>query len=168
MPIKSKFMNEITSNEEGVAAPKRMSWFKKIPTFWIIVVILVSIVLFFFLGSRGLLPFRVPFVSGGINPSTYQAVFMVNNQVYFGKMHFGGDWVRLTDVFYLRVTQQLQPPTEDGQQQVLRNLQMVKLGGELHQPEDEMFIDRDKILFWENLNRDSQVVQFIDNFKAQQ
>ena len=164
-----KFMEGKTTEEEGVTLSQGKKWFME-PKFWVIVgiVVVVIIVLLFILGSRNLLPFQIPFVSGGVDPKTYQAVFLANNQVYFGKLHLGRDWVRLNDIYYLRVSRQLQPPTENGEQQVQQSLQMIKLGGELHQPEDEMFIDPDKILFWENLRRDSQVVQFIESFKAKQ
>lgn len=158
-------MKEEAPYEESSMPDSKKKWVRKLPVFWIVIVLVAIAVLVIFLGSRNLLPFKVPFASAGIDPKTYQAVFLVNNQVYFGKLHLGGDWARLTDIYYLQVRQQIQPP-EGGQPQ--QNLQMVKLGGELHQPQDEMYIDRDKILFWENLKRDSQVVKFIEDFKAQQ
>jgi len=41
-------------------------------------------------------------------------VFLANGQVYFGKLGATGDeYVSLTDVFYLRIQQQLQPPSEE-------------------------------------------------------
>lgn len=93
----------------------------------------------------------------------YQAVFLDNNQVYFGKLRYG--WLktaRLDDVFYLRVTQALQPQGEPQP-----DLQLVQLGGELHGPESTMHIPKSQILFWENLKKDSQVTKAIENFKSQ-
>lgn len=97
---------------------------------------------------------------------TYQAVFLTNNQVYFGKMsQANGNYPVLKDIYYLRVTQVLQPrdPNNPAQQ-----IQLVKLGNELHGPEDEMRINRSQILFIEDLKADSQVVTAINEFKKTQ
>ena len=94
----------------------------------------------------------------------YQAVFLDNNQVYFGKLHHG--WfgaAKLNDVYYLRVTQTLQPQGEPTQ-----DIQIVQLGDELHGPERAMFIPKNQILFWENLRKDSQVVTAIKRIKEGQ
>jgi len=100
----------------------------------------------------------------------YQAVFLTNNQVYFGKLSSPkSDYPVLRDIFYLQVTQTLQPqdpsvpPPVGGQQ-----IQLVKLGNELHGPMDEMKINKDQILFIEDLKLGSQVVQAIEAFKTEQ
>lgn len=96
---------------------------------------------------------------------TWQAVFLSNGQVYFGHMRPSfGNYVKLTDIYYLQVTQQLQPPAGREAQPDIR---LVKLGGELHGPQDAMHILRDHILFWEDLKDDSRVVQGIQQFEAQ-
>jgi hypothetical protein len=43
------------------------------------------------------------------------------------------------------------------------NLNLIKLGGEAHGPEGDMYIAKDKILFFENLKDNSTVVQAILN-----
>lgn len=117
-----------------------------------------------------------PKVSGsvlGANTS-YQAVFLTNGQVYFGKLSVSKDWVELTDIYYLQVTQNLQQastdasktPTSTGTANPQNNIQLVKLGSELHGPTDAMHIDRDKILFWEDMKDDSKVVQAIHQYQA--
>lgn len=102
--------------------------------------------------------------------SSYQAVFLSNGQVYFGKLSSEGHWIVLKDIYYLQVTQQLQPaPNADQTQQPNNqqpNIQLVKLGSELHGPKDSMYIDRDKILFWENMKDDSKVVQAIQKYQG--
>lgn len=101
----------------------------------------------------------------------YQAVFLNNNQVYFGKLEeVNRDWVKLSDVYYLQVTGGLQQaagsdntkPEEDKQQE----MKLVKLGSELHGPQDVMFIGRDKVMFWENMKDDSKVMEAINKYKA--
>lgn len=105
----------------------------------------------------------------------YQAVFLTNGQVYFGKLKLSGSTVVLKDIYYLQVTQDLQatgntqestttPPTASNNNQQQR-INLVKLGQELHGPEDTMYIERDKILFWENLKDDSRVVESINQAK---
>src|SRR3989344_3278876 len=92
---------------------------------------------------------------------TYQAVFLANNQVYFGKLsNQNGKYPVLTDIYYLRVTQPLQPSQPNP------NINLIKLGDELHGPSDRMEINRDQILFVEDLKPDSQVVRAINDYRA--
>ena len=46
-----------------------------------------------------------------------------------------------------------------------QQLVLIKFGTELHGPEDRMVINRDHILFWEDLKPDSTVVRSITNYK---
>ena len=124
----------------------------------IVIVIIVAVVFMvkrFFLAGAGFPPVRA---------SEWQAVFLTNNQVYFGHLkNYGREYVSLNNIFYLRVADALQQgATPPGQ-----GLNLVKLGGELHGPQDTMYVPKDKILFWENLKPDSQVVQAISNFLKQ-
>jgi hypothetical protein len=103
--------------------------------------------------------------------SDYQAVFLENGQVYFGKLKPMGSWLALTDVYYLQVTQPLQsasgqesPPTQTGTANASQEVKLVKLGSELHGPQDAMYIDRSKILFWENMKEDSKVLEAIKRY----
>lgn len=104
-----------------------------------------------------------------VKEDRYQAVFLDNGQVYFGKLsNVSSSYAKLNDIFYLQVEQQIQPDQqqagETNQQQP--QISLAKLGNELHGPEDEMFILQDKIVFWENLKNDGQVVTAITNYKA--
>ncbi|MDO8601735.1 MAG: hypothetical protein Q7R62_01205 [bacterium] len=102
------------------------------------------------------------------NPSAYQAVFLVNGQVYFGKLsNDGAQFPVLKDIYYLQVQEVLQPVQgKDGKttQEKQQGVSLVKLGGELHGPTDEMRINRDQILLIENLRADSNVVQAIEEY----
>lgn len=101
-----------------------------------------------------------PAVSG----SDWQAVFLTNNQVYFGHLRdYNRSYAVLRDVFYLRVAE----PLQQGATPPGPTLNLVKLGAELHGPQDLMYIPKDKVMFWENMRKDSQVVQAISNFLAQ-
>lgn len=104
-------------------------------------------------------------ISGGSR--TYQAVFLTNGQVYFGKVKSGkADPVVLRDIFYFQVTQQLQPaPNPSESPKSVPQISLVKLGNELHGPTDEMRVTRSQVLFIENLKEDSSVVKAIKEFK---
>ena len=113
------------------------------------------------------------FFSGGekeqdlILNDKYQAVFLdsQDGQVYFGKLDvYNDDLYRLADIYYVRVENPIQP--EGANQASQPNISLAKLGNELHGPEDVMFISRSKVLYWENLKDDGQVVTAITEFKA--
>lgn len=131
-----------------------MGGFLKSKWFWLLLVVVAVIVVW----QMGYLPVG--------NSGKYQAVFLSNNQVYFGKLsNARSQFPALTDIYYLRVTQALQPSDPKAPQQ---QINLVKLGNELHGPEDVMRINRDHILFVEDLKADSQVVTAIADFKAQE
>lgn len=99
-----------------------------------------------------------------INKSEYQAIFLTNGQVYFGHLQqLNPEYAKLTNIFYLQVQQTVQPKegTSSNQNQ---NVQLVKLGNELHGPEDAMQINRSQIIFWENLKPSGKVTEAIANY----
>ncbi len=102
-----------------------------------------------------------------IDTSKYQAVFFTNGQVYFGKLHtFNDDYMKLTDVYYLQsqaTEDDSKNPQETSSDQSSTTL--IKLGDEIHGPEDEMVISKDQVLFFENLKKDGKVSQSIEKFK---
>lgn len=85
-----------------------------------------------------------------IDPSTYQAVFLTNDQIYFGRLkNISSDYFILMDVYYVRIN-------DDSAGQ------LIKLGQiEPHRPRNEMIINREHVLFWENLDPDSPVIKTI-------
>ncbi len=129
----------------------------------------VSSVVLLFTVTALLIVLIVSFVFGGKNTESsyikkgkYQAVFLNGGQVYFGKVGaFNGSYMTLSDIYYLRVNQQVQP----GQTQATNDVSLAKLGNELHGPEDTMVINRSEVQFWENLKDDGQVVKAITEYK---
>jgi hypothetical protein len=93
----------------------------------------------------------------------YQAVFLSNDQVYFGNISKENDgWVNLEDVYYLKVEQKLQGQTDmPTSSQSSSEITLKKLGNELHGPKDKMKINKKQILFIEHLSQDSKVVSAI-------
>lgn len=94
-----------------------------------------------------------------------QAVFLNNGEVYFGKITDNGkDFLVLEDIYYLRVTPVLQQQpdgtaVQDPNQQPQINL--IKLGEELHGPEDKMVIPMSSVVYWENITDEGQVATAI-------
>ena len=88
-----------------------------------------------------------------IDPDAYQAVFLANDQIYFGRLkNINPDYLILSDVYYVKID-------DSGAGQ------LVKLGAiEPHGPQDKMIINKNRVLFWENLTPDSQVIRTIQNY----
>lgn len=100
-----------------------------------------------------------------IKADKYQAVFLddANGQVYIGKLHvINSQYYSLTNAFYVQAGQI--PATEDGTSN--QSVSLVPLGTQLHGPENEMFIAKDKVLFWENLKDDGKAAKAITNYNT--
>ena len=92
---------------------------------------------------------------------TFQAVFLTNNQVYFGHIiRTTRNNIYLTDIYYLQIKQPIQPKSKKEPE-----FSLVKLGNEIHGPQDLMIINRGQVLFIENLKDDSKVVRAIKKFE---
>ena len=99
--------------------------------------------------------------------SNWQATFLTNGQVYFGQVQDErSDPVIIRDIYYLQVRQPLQQAIEGQAIPQQPELSLVKLGNELHGPFDEMRINRDHILFIEDLKDSGKVVEAIKSHKA--
>jgi len=100
-------------------------------------------------------------IGSTIDSSKYQAVFFTNGQVYFGKLQtLNGSYMRLTDIYYLQ-TKTDEATIQETSTESTPDVQLIKLGDEIHGPTDEMVINNDQILFFENLKSDGRVAQSI-------
>lgn len=104
-----------------------------------------------------------------IDSSKYQAVFLNGGQVYFGKIgELTRDFLTIDNIYYLRVNEQAPPPEGEQQQQAgSQDISLAKLGCELHGPQDKMIVNREQVIFWENLKDDGQVAKAITEFVKQ-
>ncbi len=148
-------MSKLSSMADSVSENMTSEGLKKMrsrkPVVILLLIVIVLLGVWFASGKAAL--------TGG---SRWQVVFLASGQTYFGHITRSGDILTLSKVFYLRANEQFQqstPPTTA--------FDLVKLGGELHGPEDKMFIPEGAILFWENMRADSQVVLAIENFLKQ-
>ena len=88
----------------------------------------------------------------------YQAVFLTNKQVFFGKLTTVTKEVMiLKNVYYF-------PLAEGDEKNIIKKdnkkeLFLLKLKDEVHSPEDEITINREHVLFVENLSNNSEVAK---------
>jgi hypothetical protein len=152
-------VENMQQHEDQPAKPRRKK--KMSSKAWIWILLVLAIVL----GVSG----AYKFMGGGVmSGNGYYAVFLDNNQVYFGNLsHKKSAYVVLEDVYYLRVTQVLQK-NDQGQDVAVPDINLIKLGTELHKPVDKMEIQQDHILFIEELQKDSSILQAIDKYRGQQ
>ncbi|MDQ5972144.1 MAG: hypothetical protein QG553_303 [Patescibacteria group bacterium] len=100
-----------------------------------------------------------------VNEDQYQAVFLTGGQVYFGKISaLNNQYLTLNNIYYLRVNQTVQPNAATTNPD---DVSLVKLGCELHGPQDQMLINSDQVIFWENLKTDGQVAKAVAEYQKQ-
>lgn len=98
----------------------------------------------------------------------WQAVFIDNGQVYFGHVKdVNKNDVVIENIYYLQVVAQpLQRSFADtGGDQPDQQLTLIKLGNEIHGPQDAMDINRQHVVLIENLKSDSRVAEAITNYE---
>jgi hypothetical protein len=117
-------------------------------------------ILLFIIGV-GILGGIARFVYQAVGPdSQYKAVLLTSGDVYFARVTDGfGRYVTLRDIFYPQV-----PQVPEGQQPEVR---LVKFGGEIHGPEDEIKVSREHIIMIQPLRADSQVIATIKQYEDQ-
>lgn len=101
-----------------------------------------------------------------VNKDEYQAVFINVNGTSGGQVYFGhikaltSQYIDLTNVFYIQ-------NQSSGSSSSNNAYTLIKLGCELHGPEDQMVINQSQVYFWENLKSNGQVTQKIDQYYKQ-
>ena len=102
----------------------------------------------------------------GFGRDGYFAVFLAHGQVYFGTIpQEKQNVVFLHDVYYLKLSK---PVLSQEDLQNASDASLVKLGNELHGPEDQMEINRAQILFIEKLKKDGKVAKAIEQYQSEQ
>ena len=94
-----------------------------------------------------------------VDTAKYQAVFLQTGQVYFGKIKdLNAGRIVLNDIYYLQTSGTGTTASTNS------SVSLVKLGCELHQPYDQMVINRSQVTFWENLQDSGQVAKAVAAF----
>lgn len=101
-----------------------------------------------------------------VDTTKYQAVFLSNGQVYFGKVKdISEKYINLQNIYYLNSNSSSTDKNNANAQP--NNFALIKLGCELHGPVDQMVINREQVTFWENLKTDGQVAKGIAQWQQQ-
>lgn len=130
---------------------------------FIIALVVILGLLGWYLAANGLFP-------GGSKEKTseYQAVFLTNGQVYFGKLSGRNSrYLTLKDIYYLQLAQSPQPSGSNNTSDQQTQISLVKLGNELHGPADEMKINRDHVLFIEDMKENAKVIDAITRYQKE-
>ncbi len=97
-----------------------------------------------------------------IDKDAFQAVFLKSGQVYFGKItKLTENQITLRNIYYLRVNG-TETPNLDA---LPTDTSLIKLGDEMHGPQDVMYIERKEVEFWENLKTDGAVAKAIIDYE---
>lgn len=96
-----------------------------------------------------------------IQSDKYQAVYLVDGSVYFGKLQLLNDGSsRLVDVYYPKKDAQSTDGTKQDQSSSL-----IKFGSELLGGEDQIIFNKIQVAYWINLKADSKVTKAIQSYK---
>lgn len=159
MAIESKMRRPTAFGQpaDSGSLKKEIPW---LPIVLVAIVIAASAFAWWWFKMRIVVPVGADAEVAAVSSGSYQAVFLDNGQVYFGKLESERDgFSRLTSVYYM----QLQGNTQDAADSVL-----VKLGSEVHGPADFMDINPAHILFTEDLTGDSKVAKAIADYVSKQ
>lgn len=92
-----------------------------------------------------------------VNKNKRQVVYLTNGQVYFGNLINSSDqYIQLRDAYY----PQSEQTTTDGKKVTLKPI------SEAYTAENIIYINRDQILFYENLADSSKINDAIQRFKS--
>ncbi|CAN5419965.1 hypothetical protein BH09PAT4_BH09PAT4_02610 [soil metagenome] len=134
-------------NRGGTGASKWFRWGGGIAVIVLAVLIGAALAL--------LVSFKPVDESDIVDTTKMQAVFLTNDQVYFGKItSINSKFVELSNIYYLQTSSSTSKTTSS-------NISLVKLGCELHKPQDKMVINQTQVSFWENLQSDGQVAKAV-------
>lgn len=93
-----------------------------------------------------------------IDPNKFQAVFLTNNQAYFGHIsEISESSLILEKIYYFKAS-----PGASSSQQV----NLVRLRDEIYGPEDVLNLSNNQVSYWQNLRDDSQVVRMISQLEG--
>ena len=139
--------NMAASNDKK--SKKKRKW----PLFLIGIVVVVAVLIGGYFAKQVISP-------SPINKDKFQAVFLTNGQVYFGRLTRGHGYYELSDVYYLQ-NKTGEDTNASDQLGSNTDVELIKLGNEVHGPEDVMIIESSQVLFFENLKNDGNVVKTI-------
>lgn len=109
--------------------------------------------------------FLIPVLKNPIHNDTYQLVKLDTGEIYVGKLVSNkGDFFVLQQAYL-----QNQPATksQDDSKRSLDNSEVVltRMTSTVAKPEDTLYLSKNKVIYWSNLQPDSKVVKVIQSDK---
>lgn len=105
---------------------------------------------------------QIMWATPALDSSRYQAVFLDDGKVFFGKLkNTNGEYITLATAYYTSTSQ------SSNKSSTVDQTALVKVGSESYGPDNSIQIARSKILFWQNLRKDSQITKAIENRVSQ-
>lgn len=105
--------------------------------------------------------FKMPVISS----NRFQSVTLTSGQVFFGHLDYADrNTMVLTNVYYLTAEQASQT---EGEATPQSQPTLIKLGNEIHAPEDKLTLKSNQVLFWANLQDNGKVVEAIKRYEQQ-
>lgn len=90
-----------------------------------------------------------------IDFSKYQVVYLINGQVYFGKLQNSyGEYLVINSPYTTQIA-----PQQAGNKEVEQATALLRVRDQVYGPEDTMAIKSSQVVFWQNLRDDSKVTQ---------
>ncbi|NCU30671.1 hypothetical protein EOL73_01720 [Candidatus Saccharibacteria bacterium] len=123
--------------------------------------VVIGLIIFSFILIVGVLFWPKSGLGGSIN-SRYQAVFLSNGSVYFGKLQTINDsYLKITNVYFIEDKTSVDASTATNDNKI----NLIKLDASVHGPKDEMIINRDQVLFFENLKEGGAADKLLEEEK---
>jgi hypothetical protein len=94
----------------------------------------------------------------------YQAVFLDDNQVFFGKLvGTHGEYLRLEKPYSTKAADIPEGATAEQKEAISNNLSLIKVADMVYGPEDVMMIRAEKVKYWQDLQPDSKVAKALSD-----
>lgn len=104
-----------------------------------------------------------------INKNEYQAVFLTNGQVYVGNLApYNDTYFQVTNVFVAAsITSKSSTTSQDASANANDTTQLAKITSGALAPHDAIYVMRNQVLYFENLQPNGKAAQLIKQYKGQ-
>ncbi|MBI2410282.1 MAG: hypothetical protein HYV32_00095 [Candidatus Kerfeldbacteria bacterium] len=124
--------------------------------------LLFIFVVFWFMGQR-----KTAQVNESIDTSTYQIVTLDSGRSYFGKLSgLDEEYILLANAFFLKANE---PQLDENGEAIEPEegdlpFTLQRIGNQVYEPTDDVYLKSEHVLSWQNLNKDSSVVTAINEY----
>ncbi|MEK7460433.1 MAG: hypothetical protein AAB628_02705 [Patescibacteria group bacterium] len=154
------FENQGQNQNQAVAPIKKSSMAKKIYTLILLGVIIIF-ASYFAYSNYVIKPEVTTAPKASVFDDKFFGVFLDTGDIYFGKLsNKESSFVTVDDAFYLRVTENTEKD-KNGKPLGAPQLNLIKLGTEMHKPTGKIEIQRTHIVSIQELSADSEVIKLM-------